>query len=616
MKTPLATVTLLGDTTVGQPLSQYASDIPEGIFAKMFNAQIGHGINGDLPTLTPAKGTFVTSISASEMPAFIKLDTQALVTDVSPENTPPANLHALSATPELPIEIDPEAIQISSISADSHAMDSETADISQVPKGIRPLMDEVQAMDTGTPGNLQAEVATTDVDAGQSNQTKKVQKVVLQHHRDASSAKTSLERTLDQQILGDQQDQHILDKDASVRTQEYAENTHNSLDALDKEAITSAQHLAHTTQQFGIDLDVAAHNQAMNNAVAIAEAMRPTQLPANEFPARSAFATQSQQAFKALSANAEQDKQTANVLIAANNKPSTVAGLIASNKHTANDTNQAFVAISQTPSLTEETAGESIKLTAFGSTVEKSREAMTTKSGMTAVSLKDPSLASTAAILAIQQSKADTNTGTSQDTNYLTHSESHSVIDTSVKNNFSTMFGTLLSSSGSLIINGVPQVMNGLYTQGTASHVARLDTQVGQSGWNQALGQHMVMMAGNSQQTATLTLNPPDLGPLQVVLQVHNSQAEATFITAQPEVKQALEDAFPKLREMMGQAGIELGQATVNTGSPQQQTAQQHFSHGQSTSVNTFVIDTKETAPMLAAFPTNGNGRSIVDIFA
>ncbi|MFD2272963.1 flagellar hook-length control protein FliK [Undibacterium arcticum] len=64
-----------------------------------------------------------------------------------------------------------------------------------------------------------------------------------------------------------------------------------------------------------------------------------------------------------------------------------------------------------------------------------------------------------------------------------------------------------------------------------------------------------------------MTLNPPDLGPLQVVLHVTNEQTNATFIAAQPEVRQAIEAALPKLRDMMSDAGIQLGQTSVNAGS-------------------------------------------------
>ncbi|WP_225984656.1 flagellar hook-length control protein FliK [Noviherbaspirillum aerium] len=99
----------------------------------------------------------------------------------------------------------------------------------------------------------------------------------------------------------------------------------------------------------------------------------------------------------------------------------------------------------------------------------------------------------------------------------------------------------------------------------------RLAPAVGSSAWDQALGQKVVWMVTGEQQSASLTLNPPDLGPLQIVLNVNNSQASATFTAAQPEVRQALEAAMPKLRDMLGEAGIQLGQATVNSGSPNQQ---------------------------------------------
>ena len=54
-----------------------------------------------------------------------------------------------------------------------------------------------------------------------------------------------------------------------------------------------------------------------------------------------------------------------------------------------------------------------------------------------------------------------------------------------------------------------------------------------------------------------------------------NDHATVTFSSATPEVRQALEDAMPKLREMMSESGIALGNATVNDGAQQQQQAQQ-----------------------------------------
>ncbi|WP_426075424.1 flagellar hook-length control protein FliK [Janthinobacterium sp. PSPC3-1] len=108
----------------------------------------------------------------------------------------------------------------------------------------------------------------------------------------------------------------------------------------------------------------------------------------------------------------------------------------------------------------------------------------------------------------------------------------------------------------------------------------KLMGRVGTPAWDQQLGQKVVWMAAGGDQSATLTLNPPDLGPLQVVLTVTNDQADAAFMSAQPEVRQALEAALPRLRDMMAEAGIAFGNATVSDGAAQQQSGQRDASGG------------------------------------
>jgi flagellar hook-length control protein FliK len=93
-----------------------------------------------------------------------------------------------------------------------------------------------------------------------------------------------------------------------------------------------------------------------------------------------------------------------------------------------------------------------------------------------------------------------------------------------------------------------------------------LSAHVGTDAWNDQVGQKVIYMVGAEDQTASLTLNPPDLGPLQVVLSVSNGQADVTFSSNQLEVRQALENALPRLQEMMSESGIALGNATVNAG--------------------------------------------------
>ncbi|MGO0792824.1 flagellar hook-length control protein FliK [Herbaspirillum seropedicae] len=151
------------------------------------------------------------------------------------------------------------------------------------------------------------------------------------------------------------------------------------------------------------------------------------------------------------------------------------------------------------------------------------------------------------------------------------------------------------------------------------TYTDKIQPNVGSAGWDQAVGNKITWMATGGIQSASLTLNPPDLGPMQVVLNVHNQQADATFITAQPEVKQALEAAMPKLREMMDQAGIQLGQATVNTGMPNQQQGAnggQQQARSSSGAGGAGQEQDGEIAITGAATATTTSGLGLVDTFA
>lgn len=109
--------------------------------------------------------------------------------------------------------------------------------------------------------------------------------------------------------------------------------------------------------------------------------------------------------------------------------------------------------------------------------------------------------------------------------------------------------------------------------QNPAATGDRIPARVGTQAWDNQVSQRIVYMIGK-EQAATLTLNPPDLGPVQVVLNVSNDQATVAFSSQQLEVRQALENAMPRLREMMSESGIALGNATVDAGAANQQGSQ------------------------------------------
>jgi flagellar hook-length control protein FliK len=111
--------------------------------------------------------------------------------------------------------------------------------------------------------------------------------------------------------------------------------------------------------------------------------------------------------------------------------------------------------------------------------------------------------------------------------------------------------------------------------QQTASSSNIIQAYPGKSGWDQAISQKVVWMVGASEQSATLTLNPPDLGPLQVVISVNNDMVNTTFMSDSTEVRQALQDGMANLREKLSESGIQLGQTSVSPGGQPKQEYQQ-----------------------------------------
>jgi flagellar hook-length control protein FliK len=92
----------------------------------------------------------------------------------------------------------------------------------------------------------------------------------------------------------------------------------------------------------------------------------------------------------------------------------------------------------------------------------------------------------------------------------------------------------------------------------------RVDTPVGAPGWREEVGQRISWLVGRGEQRAELVLTPPHLGRVEVTVTVNNDQANALFVSANPAVREALEQALPRLREVLADAGIALGQANVN----------------------------------------------------
>lgn len=126
--------------------------------------------------------------------------------------------------------------------------------------------------------------------------------------------------------------------------------------------------------------------------------------------------------------------------------------------------------------------------------------------------------------------------------------------------------GMVTPNAGSLANSSAPVV--------TQTERAMVAPQVGSPDWGQAVGQRVVWLVGQQQHTAELQLNPPHLGPLEVRLTLGSDQVNATFISHHPAVREAIEAALPKLRDMLADSGIMLGNVSVGAESFMQQQQQ------------------------------------------
>lgn len=100
---------------------------------------------------------------------------------------------------------------------------------------------------------------------------------------------------------------------------------------------------------------------------------------------------------------------------------------------------------------------------------------------------------------------------------------------------------------------------------------ATVAVPVGQNGWDTAFSQRVTWVATNTQQIAHLHLNPPNLGPLEVRISLASDQATAAFTSPHAAVREAIEAALPRLREMLADNGLSLGNVNVSSESFQQQ---------------------------------------------
>ncbi len=85
--------------------------------------------------------------------------------------------------------------------------------------------------------------------------------------------------------------------------------------------------------------------------------------------------------------------------------------------------------------------------------------------------------------------------------------------------------------------------------------------------WTPALGARLVTMVANDVQQARIQLDPPELGSLEIRMQVQNDQASVQVSAQSHQVKDVLDNSAQRLRDALAAEGIELSEFSVSADS-------------------------------------------------
>ncbi|MGX9417238.1 flagellar hook-length control protein FliK [Vibrio sp. WJH972] len=98
------------------------------------------------------------------------------------------------------------------------------------------------------------------------------------------------------------------------------------------------------------------------------------------------------------------------------------------------------------------------------------------------------------------------------------------------------------------------------------------------------LSERVQMMLSKNLKNIDIRLDPPELGRMQIRMNMNGDSATVHFTVANQHARDALEGAMPRLRDMLAQQGVQLGETGVQQQNAQQQQGYASGERGQSQS--------------------------------
>ncbi len=156
-----------------------------------------------------------------------------------------------------------------------------------------------------------------------------------------------------------------------------------------------------------------------------------------------------------------------------------------------------------------------------------------------------------------------------------------------------------------------------LSSPSSAPIVAQMTVPPQNPAWGDTVGDRVQWMASQNIQEAKIRLHPQELGLLEVHIKVgKDHQTTIVFSSPHSQVRDALEIAIPRLREMFGENGLSLGDVNVSQHSSSEQGHAHRDDKPASSSPSGNSISTNDSVDVAPPQQFISQGNSMLDLYA
>jgi hypothetical protein len=150
------------------------------------------------------------------------------------------------------------------------------------------------------------------------------------------------------------------------------------------------------------------------------------------------------------------------------------------------------------------------------------------------------------------------------------------------------------------------------HIQSTASGstVNLISTSLFDNRWTTDFSQQITWLIKSDISSAQISVNPAELGPIHITLNIVDDQATAAFVSAHEKVRSVIENALGELRETLQQNGVHLTDAHVGSHANSQR------EHAQTARLSRTVNSSSGTDSPLVVLPGRLQTLGKIDVFA